>query len=407
MYQTKTYEIKSCDDIELGIKRDSLLNFKVSFDDEKPMKALFVFINGCGADMNDSYTEHISEFIVKTYEVAVISVNYHCIGNRPALGAKIYFDEIDCAILSQTCEVLGIKVPEYPKTNMGIETLSLWVAYLNNEIGRLRNTWHFNYDKNLTFTASFQPTKNEYQNFGVMQALDILNALCFVKKNTPFKLAKDYKTLLFGTSHGGYLALLCAKFAPWLIDAVVENSGYVATCYHYLCGKEIDYEKYADTLTPCKNITLAVSTKTHWTRDKGSPNHFSPAHAKIRSVFDEEHLKASISHHKPLYISYHSAKDDIASPQDKQKFYAILQKLGFDATLHLIKDEREIDGKFIKNLSHGMKMSLKTLIQKELPPLLARKFTHDKNEKREIVYPSENLEYHFKENAGGGGLNSL
>ena len=77
----------------------------------------------------------------------------------------------------------------------------------------------------------------------------------------------------------------------------------------------------------------------------------------------------------------------------------MLEKLDFDATLHLIKDESEVDGKFIKNLKHGMDMSLKTLIKKELPPLLARKFTHKKNQKHEITYKSENLEYKFKEKA--------
>ena len=41
MYQNKIYEIKSTDDIELNIKRESKLEFKVSFDDEKEMKAFY------------------------------------------------------------------------------------------------------------------------------------------------------------------------------------------------------------------------------------------------------------------------------------------------------------------------------------------------------------------------------
>ena len=87
----------------------------------------------------------------------------------------------------------------------------------------------------------------------------------------------------------------------------------------------------------------------------------------------------------------------------KEKFFEILQNSGFEASLRVVKDESEIDGKFIKNLEHGMGMSLKTLIKKELPPLLARHFTHEKDEKREIAYKSENLEYKFKEKARGGG----
>ena len=79
----------------------------------------------------------------------------------------------------------------------------------------------------------------------------------------------------------------------------------------------------------------------------------------------------------------------------------MLKKLDYNARLKMIKDESECDGKFIKNLEHGMGMSIKTLIKKELPPLLEMKFTHPKNEKKEITYKSENLEYKFKEGARG------
>ena len=46
MLQSKVYEITSTDDIELNIKRESKLEFKVSFDEAKEMKALLVFISG-------------------------------------------------------------------------------------------------------------------------------------------------------------------------------------------------------------------------------------------------------------------------------------------------------------------------------------------------------------------------
>ena len=61
MIQHKSYEITSTDDIELGIKRKSKLEFKVSFDETKEMKALFVYITGIrGADYA-GYEEHLAE----------------------------------------------------------------------------------------------------------------------------------------------------------------------------------------------------------------------------------------------------------------------------------------------------------------------------------------------------------
>ena len=399
MLQSKVYEITSTDDIELNIKRESKLEFKVVFDEKKPAQAVFVFLPGCGMDaVNDSYTQHIAEFVAENYSVAVLLVNYHCIQNRHKLGAKTYFDNIDTVILTQTCAALGISFDKCK------DEQDIWV-YLDDEIGRLKREGRFQSDKKLVFTASLQPTKNEYQNFGLMQALDILNALCFVRKNhAQFKLKKTPKTLLFGTSHGGYLALLCAKFAPWLIDGVVENSSYVSTCFLYILNKQIDYEKYLE-LTGCgNNLLVNFTTKSFWTQNKNSPYFFSPAHAKIRSVFDEEHLQIYASYHKAKIISYHCINDTVIAPvSQKQAFHNALKKLGFDSTLH-IATQKDIDGKFIKNVNgHGMDMSLKTLIKKELPPLLAQEFKHENNEKREISYPSENLEYHFKEVARGGG----
>jgi len=32
--------------------------------------------------------------------------------------------------------------------------------------------------------------------------------------------------IMVGSSHGGYLAHMCAKIAPWLVDAVIDNSSY-------------------------------------------------------------------------------------------------------------------------------------------------------------------------------------
>ena len=45
-----SYEILSCDDVELGIKRSSALSFYACYDDVKEAKALLVIISGFGAE---------------------------------------------------------------------------------------------------------------------------------------------------------------------------------------------------------------------------------------------------------------------------------------------------------------------------------------------------------------------
>lgn len=409
MLQHKIYEIDSTNDLELGIKRESKLEFRVSYDDERPMKALFVFISGIRNEDYAGYEQHLAEFVVQTYDLAVLRVDYHCIGFRPQTGASFYMDKKDKEIFAKQCKEIAqhcdidISLPEGFLEGKNLEqnesygllsNLDQLVASLKQDAKKVPQ------DYQVPLTITLKPTKNEYQNFGFMQALDVLNAICFVRKNyAKFKLDKRHNTLLLGSSHGGYLALLCAKFAPWLIDAVVENSGYANTPLRFLgFGKELDYTNCFETATGdmFENLAIFISTKTKWSGDPSSKNAYTFAHDKIRSLPEKDHLLTQAKCKKTVFVSYHSAKDDlIALPAAKIRLYELLKELGYEARLNMIQDESEIDGKFIKDLSHGMRMSLKTLIKKEIPPLIDRKFTKAKT--KEIMYESENLSYHFKE----------
>ncbi|WP_265183177.1 DUF2920 family protein [Campylobacter lari] len=114
-------------------------------------------------------------------------------------------------------------------------------------------------------------------------------------------------------------------------------------------------------------------------------------------MLDEEHLQIQAQFPKTIYRSYHSIQDlRFAPPEDKIQLYKTLKKLGFDADLTIIEKESQVDGKFIKNLEHGMGMSLKMLINKELPIIL-EKISKQKKKTvvKKITYPSENLLYTF------------
>ena len=202
MFQSKTYEISSTDDIELGIRRYSKLEFKVSFDDTKPMKALFVFINGIRDEDYAGYEEHLAEFVVQTYGAAVLRVDYHCIGFRPQTGAKFYMDKRDkeifkaqCSEIAQHCDIeLNLPDDLSNDENLGQNESYALLTSLNDIILELKNAHKIPQDYRSPLSISLQPTKNEYQNFGVMQALDIINAIYFVRKNhADFKLAKTPK----------------------------------------------------------------------------------------------------------------------------------------------------------------------------------------------------------------------
>ena len=181
----------------------------------------------------------------------------------------------------------------------------------------------------------------------------------------------------------------------------MENSGYANAPLRMLgLGKDIGYTQCFEVSDVFKNIALFANTKTHFSLKEGAPNAYTAAHDKIRSLPEPDHLALQAACHKAVFVSYHSAKDElIALPEPKERLYAMLKALNYEARLTMIRDESEVDGRFIKNLEHGMGMSMKILVQKELPPLLERKFSHE-NERHEISYESEDLEYKFSEKDG-------
>ncbi|WP_410688554.1 DUF2920 family protein [Campylobacter lari] len=403
MLKNETYFIDSCDDVELNIKRESKLEFKLTYDDSKEIEAIICIIQGLGDDISEPMLNFNMKYFAIHYNVAVLSVNYHCIGNRPQTGAKFYLDNIDKLIFDASVKAIGIEIPyDISKLNT-FEEFYPAMDYLNKEIQKNKDSWKFDKDYYLDLSVSLQPTKNEYQNFGIMQAIDILNALLYIRKNPPFKIiSSNIKHILVGASHGGYLANLCAKLAPWLVDVVIDNSSnaLLGNLWRIIgFGKEIDFIKYPsfDTFYFFINIKLCCFDKTFWTSNSSSPNYFSNARIMIRDILVKDHLKTQSLYPKPKYIFYHSKLDvDLAPPEDKEELVKILRKFNFDIKLHMIKDIKDIDGKFIKNLNHGMGIPMKSLIEKHLPQILQEPLK-DKTCKKEISYKCDDLVYTFEE----------
>lgn len=397
-----SYEISSCDDIELGIKRSSPLSFYSCYDDAKDAKALLVIIPGLGEDSDLGYRANLIRTMAETYDVACISVDYHCIGNRPQLGAKFGLDDIDREILTRELSSIGINLPIDLKSIDCHEKVDLLLKFLSKEITIRKERGILPADFRLNASITMVPTKNEYQNFGVMQAMDVLNAVLYTKKYINNAKFEYLPVIMVGSSHGGYLAHMCAKIAPWLVDAVIDNSSYAIFLWRLIgFGKEINFTNYfcfgTDTLY--QNLYIYFFDKTYWTLNEKSPYYFIDAREEIRNILNLYHLNVQSGYKKPIYVSYHCICDkEIAPAKDKIELYEALKKLKFNATLHMIKDESEVDGKFIKSLTHGMGMSYKLLLQKELPSMM-EKFLSQKNKKssKSIEYKYGDTIYKFSE----------
>uniref|UniRef100_UPI003AF44389 DUF2920 family protein n=1 Tax=Campylobacter lari TaxID=201 RepID=UPI003AF44389 len=393
MLKNETYFINSCDDVELGIKRESKLEYRISYDNEKTMKAIVFIIGGYGANANIEILDFYRMYFAKKFNVIAVSVFYHCFAVRRSNDQRYYaitkFMEEDIPNLATALNAFNIS-----SFDLNINNADAYYTMLNNFLYNLKKNNEIDANYKVYLTSTFVPSNNEYQNYGIMAAIDHINVLKdIIKKYPKFKfLPKIYG----GGSYGGYLALMCAKIAPWYVDGIIDNSGDALPVLDCIIGKEL--MKF-DYIFKDPNIDIGCNIKTHWTRkNPNSPYYFADENYLIRALLNKDHLILQANKNKDIaYISYHSKKDQIMKSDYKIQLMEILSILYNDVAFYLI-DEKDIDGKFIKNLIHGCGISDKALLSKELPLMLEK--LKDKTfdiKEDSISYPCKDKVFTFKD----------
>ncbi|EAL7133098.1 DUF2920 family protein [Campylobacter jejuni] len=393
MLINQTFEIDSCDDVELNIKRTSKLEYRISYDDEKEIKAIVFIIGGYGANANIYFLDSYRNYIAKNFDVVAVHVFYHCFCQRRSDVEKYStladFTKDDLKLIEKVLRKYNI-----PCDQLANNTVVSHCEYLSEIMTELKMLNRLPYDFEERLSATFIPSRGDYQNYGIMAAIDHINALKDLVKRFP-KFA-DLPKIYGGGSYGGYLALLIAKIAPWYVDGVIDNSGSAVPPLIYILGREM--EGGCDYVFNDPNTLIECFLKTHWTRKENSPYFFNNENYFIRTLLNKDHLILQSEKNKNIiYVSYHSKEDPLTPANFKEQTMQILKILGYDVSLNLI-DENKIDGKFIKNLDHGCGIPDKALFRKELP-LMLEKLQGRKSlmQENSISYPCGNKVFVFKD----------
>ncbi|ECX9781859.1 DUF2920 family protein [Campylobacter coli] len=393
MLINQSFEIDSCDDVELNIKRTSKLEYRISYDDEKDLKAIVFVIGGYGANANIYFLDSYRNYIAKNFDVVTINVFYHCFCQRRSDVEKYStladFTKDDLKLIEKVLRKYNI-----PCDQLANNTVVSHCEYLSEIMTELKMLNRLPYDFEERLSATFIPSRGEYQNFGIMAAIDHINALKDLVKRFP-EFA-DLPKIYGGGSYGGYLSLLIAKIAPWYVDGVIDNSGVCLPFLAHILGRDMNQGEF---VFEGDNNRIYCFVQKYWTRNINSSYYFGDENYLIRAVLNSNHLKIQASmNNNTIFISYHSMQDMCAPVQNKIELYKCYQELGYDATLYLVKDENDIDGRFIKSLEHGLRMTDKALFRKELPLMLeklqGRKFDMSKNS---ITYPCKDKQFIFKD----------
>ncbi|EOS9949825.1 DUF2920 family protein [Campylobacter coli] len=393
MLINQTFEIDSCDDVELGIKRTSKLEYRISYDDEKEIKAIVFIIGGYGANANIYFLDSYRNYIAKNFDVVAVHVFYHCFCARQSIdqkyNPKLIPNKDDLERINNILK--NINLGHLLANEDNFEQI---IPFIEQRAGEIKQAGLVDESQKIGLSCDFIPPNGDYQNFGIMAAIDHINALKDLVKRFP-KFA-DLPKIYGGGSYGGYLALLIAKIAPWYVDGVIDNSGSAVPPLIYILGREM--EGGCDYVLNSSHILIQCFLKTHWTRKENSPYFFNNENYFIRTLLNKDHLILQSQKNKNIiYVSYHSKEDPLTPANFKEQTMQILKILGYDVSLNLI-DENKIDGKFIKNLDHGCGIPDKALFRKELP-LMLEKLQGRKSfmQENSISYPCGNKVFTFKD----------
>lgn len=339
--RTLSYAIKPHADIELGFSRKEL-DYYVTLPVEGVTgeTGLILTIPGFGGLANSIYQlEKLNPYLAEKYNCLVVSLNYFGIYRGSDTKMDNYF-------IHNMEKIYGVSSAYWHNISSDND-FYLKVGQLLESKGLSQLDPHC---QALKITG-----RNEYQSFGFLPALDSLTVLGDVLKKYP--ALNRRKIIAYGSSYGGYIAMLCGKFAPNTFSVIIDNSGFSRAQMKHITGKEILENDYNVSVNyNNKTYTVPFAYNNPWTiLDETSPNYFGDSHKQIRNLLIREHRIKSDTR----YYIFHCEEDKIASVEDKDKVAALLSNYNF--TYYKRVGMNDLDGTLFKKYAHAMDASLRKL----------------------------------------------
>lgn len=223
--------------------------------------------------------------------------------------------------------------------------------------------------------TGYVPMKEDRDNFnemGLWQAMDNLMAiqvLLDIMKENGLGHPKN-GIIMYGQSHGAYLAYLCNFLAPDLFSLLIDNSGYLFPYY-------IEHDRAVTKVG--EKITLQ---KVH---------HYMVSDMKIdRECYDLRKLYRGFKN-KAQIIVYHGADDTMIPLEEKRAFLNEINQVH----LHVVTREMTQEGVFSSS-SHSLGADLLELFQisrKEWSSFSERKNISRKEQQRNKTFCTKKFCY--------------
>jgi hypothetical protein len=341
----ETVTIEGPRDFELDRERSHPLVYTITWPDALPASGLVLVIGGCGGEGETSKgkSRNTREYIAANCGLAAVSVDYHCIQTRSWNGGAINIDAREHYALIGMATAARLPVADV----MDIDLLAHALGQSGQQV---------------TAYAKIKPGRGEYQNFGVLQAMDHLAVVGhLIAQGAPFDPTQIFA---LGGSHGAYIAHLVAKIAPGVLAGIVDNSGYTQPPISYLgIGTRAEY------LHNHNGVVLICHVEGAWSYNHRRDHNFYDRNRDlIRDVAYPPHLQIMVraaAGSAMAVAMVNCAVDELVPPDEKQRQADLLNAVGVSAKLQIIHPE-DIDGVLFKKFVHSLDLSFKRLFVRDI-----------------------------------------
>jgi hypothetical protein len=318
-------------DIELGVARTPMTyTARLPAEGINSDTGLILYIGGYGMNPGDGYTASLLSYLADRHNCVAAAFNY--------FGARMIAGTADRIVphpdfFQNLTAHYGLTVSVSPEIAMEEILARIATLLAQNGIARLPDD------------CRLINRSQEYNSMGFLPALDGLTVVHDLMRT--FALNKT-RLFLLGTSYGGYIAGLIAKFAPRTFRMIVDNSGFSSANDDR--PAVLGWQKLF-----MNGVAMLCQNVPSWSPDPGSPHFFSKERQTIRNLLCRAHVFPGTGR---IY-AYHSATDTVAPTERKQRLRDTYKdRVAYELA---IIDENQIDGRNFKTLAHGMNASLRGL----------------------------------------------
>lgn len=237
-----------------------------------------------------------------------------------------------------------------------------------------------NHSIHLTCKANINENLTNFNDMGVMQAVDNIKSVLAIKDYLSNNLLNlNYnKVIVYGHSHGAYLSYLCNAFAPGLFTLLIDNSAWLLPAYlekdrllHYQNGDAlltVQFQYLAKETCPDKQILT------------------------LPSLYKQFKNNCNI-------ISFHGVTDELVNHLEKRNFINSIPKANYYEV-----SEYRLDGRIFNSTNHGLGADFLELFAYVMDELYNEQWINPSSDKFSLPdntsYRTERFQYTFNYHKG-------